>query len=95
MFSLLGLVLVLRGSRVVMEHHHQQMATHPNNFQEEMPNLLGFFNDIHVFFVLFWLPTYPTFPPGPPEQQQINLAWPKYDRIYEKGPLQAEFNFSV
>ena len=49
MFSLLGLVLVLRGSRVVVEHHHQQMATHPNNFQEEMPNLLMIF----MFFFCF------------------------------------------
>ena len=60
MFSLLGLVLVLRGSRVVMEHHHQQMATHPNNFQEEMPNLLGFLM-IFMFFLFYfaYLPTLP------------------------------------
>ena len=42
MFSLLGLVLKLRGSRVVVEHHHQQMVTHPNNFQTKDAKLLGF-----------------------------------------------------
>ena len=43
MFSLLGLVLVLRGSRVVVEHHHQQMVTHQNNFQTRVAKLIMFF----------------------------------------------------
>ncbi len=34
------------------------------------------FNDIHVFFVFFPLPTDPTSQPSSPEQQQINLVWP-------------------
>ena len=79
MFSLLGLVLVLRGSRVVVEHHHKQMVTHPNNVSKRDAKFIDihwFFNDIHVFF-WFILPTYfGLFLPGPPEQQQINLAWP-------------------
>ena len=71
-----------------MEHHHQQMVTHPNNFQTKDAKFIDIhwvFNDIHVFFVLFCLPTCPTFPPGS-EQQQINLAWP----YQEKKPRNVE-----
>ena len=44
-------ILVLRGGRVVVEHHLQRMVTHLNN--------IGFFNGIHVLFVLFCLPKLP------------------------------------
>ncbi len=33
------------------------------------------------FFVFFPLPTDPTSQPSSPEQQQINLVWPKY-KVY-------------
>ena len=58
-----------------MEHHHQQIVT---ICKQEMSNLLGFFNDIHVFLFYFaYLPALPFHLHGPPEQQQINLAWQK------------------